>query len=159
MSLNPQLQPPEPHLQAVESQPEDNLAAQDILHAIQSQGSWFFWIAGLSVVNSIGSLLHLDMAFVVGLGFSLILGSLAAELGEAWSAIAITLNLAIIGFFAAMGYFAIQGGRWAFMLGILIYALDAIALVLLQDWFMVAFHGYVLFQLGAGLAVCFKQNQ
>jgi hypothetical protein len=159
MSLNPQLQPPEPHLQAVEPQPEESLAVQEIQRAIQSQGSWFFWIAGLSVVNSIGSLLHLDMAFVVGLGFSLMLDALASELGEAWSAIAITLNLAIIGFFAAMGFFAVRGWRWAFMLGILIYALDAVALVLLQDWFMVAFHGYVLFQLGTGLVACFKHEQ
>jgi len=108
--------------------------------------NWFFWVAGLSVINSILSATHATIVFVIGLGVAQFGGLIAA------SAIAV---------FALFGYFARKGMRWAFAIGMLLYALDGSLFVIARDWFAVAFHVLALYFMYQGLAAASmgKQNE
>ncbi len=104
---------------------------------------WFWWIAGLSLVNTI--LIHSgsNTSFVIGLGFTL----LADSLLQAIKPVAFAIDLVALGFFFAMGRFALRGHLWAFVTGIVFYLLDALIYLYFQDWMPVAFHGLALFYL------------
>ncbi|MFQ5608913.1 MAG: hypothetical protein ACE5F8_01425 [Woeseiaceae bacterium] len=42
---------------------------------------------------------------------------------------------------------------WAYILGMIVYALDGLIFVLVQDWVSVGFHAFVLFMLWGGYGV------
>ena len=54
------------------------------------------------------------------------------------------------GAFAVFGYFARQGVRWVFVLGMVLYALDLGLTLLGQDWPGALFHCWALFWLWRG---------
>jgi hypothetical protein len=113
---------------------------------IISGARWFWWIAGLSVVNTI--MLHSgsDVSFVVGLGFTL----LADVIFREYQIVAFAIDAVALGFFFGIGWFAGKGRFWAFVVGMVAYTLDAGIYLLFQDWMSLAFHGLALFGLFRG---------
>lgn len=107
---------------------------------IISGARWFWWIAGLSLVNSV--LMHggSDTSFVIGLGFTLIADSLFQEL----KIVAFVIDALAIGGIFGLGWFAGKGHTWAFIVGIVLYSLDALIYVPLQAWMSVGFHIFAL---------------
>ena len=123
---------------------------------IISGARWFWWIAGLSLVNS--AIMHGggQTSFVIGLGFTLV----ADAVFQALKPIAFLIDAVAIGFFFGIGWFAGKGRVWAFITGIVFYVLDAGIYLYFQDWMPLAFHAFALFyiirattQLRADLAV------
>lgn len=116
---------------------------------IISGARWFWWIAGLSIVNSL--ILHSggDRSFVIGLGFTLMADVIFREM----KVIAFIIDAIALGFFIGIGWFAGKGRFWAFVVGMVAYTLDAGIYVLLQDWMSLAFHGLGLFYLFRGAQV------
>ena len=56
------------------------LAVREAVDAQMKKGAnWFFWIAGLSVVNSVILLMEGDRHFVVGLGVTQLVNAIALE--------------------------------------------------------------------------------
>jgi hypothetical protein len=108
---------------------------------------WFWWIAGLSLVNTV--LLHSgsDTSFVIGLGFTL----LADAIFQSLKPVAFAIDALAIGAIFALGWFAGKGHAWAFITGIVLYALDALIYVTMQSWMSVGFHVFALFFIGRGL--------
>ena len=119
--------------------------------AIKRCGNWFFWIAGLSALNTLLAFLHVDIAFIVGLGITQIFDALASRHGGAW--LALILDAMVLGIFALFGVVAGKGNSWAFIVGMVLYTLDAGLCVMVQLWLNVAFHLYVLFHLFQGVRV------
>ncbi|MBN2492164.1 MAG: hypothetical protein JXQ29_15055 [Planctomycetes bacterium] len=124
---------------------------------LRNGASWFYWIAGLSVVNTAIGLFDGQWGFVVGLGITQLIEALAQavivrmpSLGFAANASAIVLNLMIAGFFVLLGWLAAERARWAFPLGMALYALDGGLFVLVGDWWSVGFHVFVLLCLHTG---------
>lgn len=115
---------------------------------MQKSANWFWWIAGLSVVNSISSHAEGGMHFVVGLGFT----ELADGLFHRLQPIAYMIDLVAVAFFVGMGFFARKGHLWAFVVGGVFYAIDAAIYLYFQDWLPVAFHAYALFWIYRGFA-------
>ena len=72
---------------------------------IISGARWFWWIAGLSLVNSV--ILHSGggTSFVIGLGFTQIVDALFQSLKP----VAFGIALFALGFFFAMGWYATKG--------------------------------------------------
>ena len=107
---------------------------------------WFWWIAGLSIVNTV--LIHSgsDTSFIVGLGFTLVADALFREV----MAIALAFDILAVGVFIALGFFAQKGHLWAFITGGILYLFDGLIYVYFQDWLPVAFHAYVLYSLFRG---------
>jgi hypothetical protein len=113
---------------------------------VMSGANWFWWIAGLSVVNSIMMHSGSDRSFVIGLGFTLVADVVFKEVKIIAFAIDAVALLAICG----LGFFSRKGHFWAFVTGIVLYSLDALIYVAFQDWMSVGFHGLALFYLIRG---------
>lgn len=113
---------------------------------ITGGASWFWWIAGLSIVNSVMMHSGSDRSFVIGLGFTLVADVVFRDMKIIAFAIDALALLAICG----LGFFSRRGHFWAFVTGIVLYSLDALIYVAFQDWMSVGFHGLALFYLIRG---------
>ncbi len=109
---------------------------------MRSGAKWFYWVAGLSLANTLllfsGGRLH----FLLGLGATQFVDDLGRKSGA--GSHALLLDVLISGVFALIGVFASRCSQFTFGLGMLLYAADGALLVLLHDWFSLAFHALVL---------------
>jgi len=119
---------------------------------------WFYWIAGLSMINSIVVLTGGNLHFVVGLGITSVVDALAKRVGSAGGVLDIIINGCMAGVFALFGVFALKMQKWAFVVGMAFYAMDGLLLLGARDILGVAFHAYVLFALYRGFTAA-KQLQ
>lgn len=113
----------------------------------QAGAKWFWWIAGLSLVNTVMINSGTDMSFVVGLGITLIADVFFANAKP----IAFAIDAVALGFFFLMGYFGMRGHAWAFILGLIVYVLDALICVWAQDWMSAGFHALAIFFIVKGV--------
>jgi hypothetical protein len=113
---------------------------------IMGGASWFWWIAALSLVNSIMIHSGSDTNFVIGLGFTLLADAMFKE----YLIVALVIDVLALGIFVGFGFLSRKGHLWAFITGIVLYSLDAIIYLLFQDWMSVAFHGLALFYMIRG---------
>lgn len=116
----------------------------------QTGGDWFFWIAGFSIVNSIISLTGTNWHFVIGLGTTELFDGVAGQGGTTAKIVALLLDVIAAGFYVLYGAFARKGAKWAFITGILFYALDGLLLLVFRDWLSAAFHAYALYRIFGG---------
>jgi len=133
------------------------VAASDpqVLAQLSRGASWFYWIAALSLVNSIVAITGNDWRFIFGLGITQVLDELGNHFGGAAKFVALGLNLVVAGIFVLFGVFAHKRHLWAFITGMVLFALDALLMLLLvTDWLGLALHGFVLFCLFRGLQAC-----
>ena len=119
---------------------------------------WFFWIAGLSVINTL--IFHFGGAinFVVGLGMTAIVDGFSASLaGQLFepdatliriAGLAVSIGLSLL--FVTAGLLGFKGYRWAVIAGMLLYALDSLIFLLARSWFGFAFHVFALWGLWSG---------
>jgi hypothetical protein len=66
------------------------------------------------------------------------------------------VGLAVIAIFGFLGQRAVAGYRWAFVAGMIFYALDGLIFLMVQDWVGVGFHAFVLAMVGRGWAAALK---
>jgi hypothetical protein len=127
----------------------------------KNAANWFWWISGLSLVNSIAVILELDYAMLLGLGVTqiadaILTGALKELTGSA-AVVAKMIHAAIVlgaaGFFYLLGVKARAFRLWAYPLGMALYACDALIFLLAQDWVGVGFHAFVLFMLWGGYGI------
>lgn len=128
-------------------------AAREQLQATVIAGAkWFYWIAGLSLVNSLMSFFGSDRRFVIGLGITEVVDFMAKGSGAAGGIVHVAVDLFVVGMFVFFGYKACQRIKAAFLTGMIVYVLDAGLLLLGQDFFSVAFHGLALFYIFRGFS-------
>jgi hypothetical protein len=113
---------------------------------VQSAARWFWWIAGLSLVNTILFHAGSDTNFVIGLGMT----TLASIAFESILPLSIGLASLTIGFYFLVGLFAQRRKLWAFYLGLAVYILDALIYVKFEDWMSVGFHALAIFFITKG---------
>ena len=109
----------------------------------KSGARWFFWVAGLSLVNSVAALAGQTWRFIIGLGITQLADGLAARTGHAVAMVAI-VDAVFVGVCALLGWLALQGKRWAFVVGAIFYAVDGLIFVAARDVIGVAFHAFVV---------------
>src|SRR4030042_360415 len=121
----------------------------------KSGANWFFWIAGLSLVNSLILLAGGQWNFVVGLGITQLIDSigvsLSADVGVMGKAVAFACDVLVAGVFVGFGIFSRKGYRWAFITGMVLYALDGLLFILVKDFLSIGFHAFALYCIGLGL--------
>lgn len=140
------------------AEPQQNLVALE--QRLRSGAHWFYWIAGLSVLNSGIQLFGSDRSFIVGLGITQVFDAVATGATQETEgtvravvkAMALGLDLLVAGFFVLLGWQAGKRRAWAFVLGMVMYALDALIFVLIGDWVSVGFHAFALFGVWTGYA-------
>jgi len=138
---------------------EDNLQLQS---QAKSGANWFYWIAGASIVNTIIFLFGGNLNFIVGLGIVQVINGVAILIEGQTDATtapkvgALLVNLAISAVFVTIGYFAGKVMIWAFIVGIVFYALDGIIFFLFDDLLSIGFHVFALFFLVRGFLAANK---
>lgn len=111
--------------------------------------SWFYWIAALSVINTLSG--HFaNTVFVVGLGATQFIESFLSAGGAEGIALPLIATAMISAVFAALGYFGLKGNTTAIFAGMGLYAADAVLVATYSDWLALAFHGYALFSIWQG---------
>lgn len=142
------------------SEPEQEKISADnyeLLRRTKSGANWFYWIAGLSLINSIIFLFGGNLSFIAGLGITQLLDAVVDQLtlSESFSAIKIitfAVDLIIAGVFVLCGLWANKLEIWAFVVGMILYILDTILLLMLGAYLPVAFHGFALFMIFRGFS-------
>ena len=125
---------------------------------MKSGASWFYWIAGLSLINSIAAFSGGDWRFILGLGITQIIDALGNEFGGAGRIMVLVLDLIVAGIFILFGVFAHKRHAWAFVTGMVLFALDGVVFMVVQDWLGVGFHVFVLYCFFRGLKACRELN-
>lgn len=120
----------------------------------KSAASWFYWIAGLSLVNSFAAFSGSDWRFILGLGITQIIDGMGQGSDGAGKFIALAMDLVAAGTLIAFGMLGNRGHTWAFIVGMALFAMDGVIFLLAQDWIGVAFHGFVLWGLFRGFSAC-----
>ena len=114
----------------------------------------FYWVAALSLVTSIVSLAGGTWAFLVSLGVTQLVDAVAnvgaERLGVGVKIVALVFDVAAAGLFALFGYFAGKRHTWAFVVGMALYALDALVCALIGFWLGLAFHAFALYSMYGG---------
>jgi hypothetical protein len=140
--------------------PPEERSATDLARqrkTFSSGANWFYWIAGLSVVNSLASFYQGGVSFVVGLGITQVIDAIAFAVAQEVSAGAdairigaLLVSMVFAGLFAGFGWLANRGLGWAFLVGMVLYALDGLLFLLVADWISIAFHVFALVCMGKG---------
>lgn len=129
----------------------------------RSGANWFYWVAGLSLVNTLTFILGWEGAFVVGLGATqvvdVVVQAVADELGPMANLFGLMINLSIVAAVAVFGLLAHRRRTWAFAVGMTLYALDGGIFLLVGDWLSLGFHVFVLYCLAGGWSAATKCNR
>ncbi len=120
----------------------------------KSGASWFYWVAALSLVNSVAAFAGSTWRFIIGLGITQVIDEFGNNLGTAGKGVALILDLLAAGVLVLFGVFGNKGHSWAFIVGMILFALDGVIFLLVQDWLGVGFHAFVLFCLFRGFMAC-----
>jgi hypothetical protein len=132
--------------------------AMEALKATGDNGaSWFFWIAALSLVNTVISHAGGNSHFIVGLAMTAIVDAIAAAIGkENPEAATVAMSIAI-GFSVCVTVMCIVFSwlsrkrlLWIFGIGMFLYSIDGLLYLLVGDYFSGAFHGFALYSMFTG---------
>lgn len=141
------------------AQPTDQqMIVAGLIRRMRGGAANFYWIAALSAINTFLAIVQSDTRFVVGLAVTQFVDAIAYLIGQdapeartILLVISFVIDLVILGIFVLFGYFASQGRKWAFITGMVLYAVDAVLMLVFQDWLSVGFHLFFLWGLFGGL--------
>lgn len=131
---------------------------------MKSGAHWFYWIAALSLITSVIALTGNSWAFLVSLGITQIADGIAIGVAERMDTgvvkiVALVFDVIAAGLFALIGYFASKRLAWLFVVGMVIYALDALIFLFAQQWLGIAFHAFALYSIFGGYKACARLNE
>ena len=127
---------------------EQKLRAEQV---VKNGAGWFLAIAGLSIVNSVMTISGGNFHFIFGLGVTEIVDAIGKRSGMVGSALGLIVNAFVAAVFVLFWHFGRTGRKWAFLAGMVLYAIDGLILVPFADWLGVAFHAYALFRIYNGM--------
>ncbi len=136
----------------------DNLQRMALKSKISTAAGWFYWIAGLTVVNAVIHQFGGSWRFVLGTGTTDVIDAVLLQTGTGHAVagsirlIALGLDLLIAAIIAFWGFICGKGLRWAFVVGMVLYLLDGVLEGFLQEWLSAAFHVYAIYCIFQGLS-------
>ena len=126
--------------------------AAELMAARNSGANWFFWIVGLSIINTLISLTGTDWGFSLGVAATQVADYLAYDGKSALGRVfALGFDVLVFGFYALCGVQAMRGATWAFVLGLIFFALDTLLMLFMQQWIGLLLHGWAIFSIFTGL--------
>jgi hypothetical protein len=138
---------------------------QQLQVKLRTGANWFYWIAGLSVVNWLILLAEGDRQFVVGLGITQVVNGIAVAVGKQNPDVAFVCNVVAGVFtciaaavFAAFGLGSRRRLTWVFICGMMLYTLDGLLLLIGPDLFSFGFHIFALVGIFGGFKACRELN-
>ncbi len=140
----------------------DKIEQEKALHYsnFKSGASWYFWLAAITVVNLIIRLTNPEstVRFAIGLSISKYLenNQLSIFANIQPRTISLIMSLIFVFVMVILGFLARKRNKVAYIIGIVLYALDIIPAVMIGDLYAVIFHVIVLGFLVWGLVHLFK---
>ena len=134
----------------------DELEMAGLAAKVNAGANWFFWIAGMSLVNSLVAAFEGQWSFIIGLGITQVFDAFALVIGENSGSpglaktIAFCLDVAVAFVFVLFGLFARKRMTSAFIIGMVIYAADGLIFLLAGDWLSIGFHVFALYFIFSG---------
>jgi hypothetical protein len=166
-------QPADEHADVETIEDVSSHAHQQVVEAHRAQleakmrngANWFYWIAGLSLVNSAILLSEGDHHFLIGLGITQFVNALALTWAKQSPETAVVAKV-IAGIFtlftaavvSAFGFGTNRRHSWLFITGMILYTFDGLIYILFEDWLSIAFHLFVLTRLFTGFRACRDLN-
>lgn len=135
----------------VSDQPQSGVAKPSFLTRISTGPACFYWIAALTMLNSVVVISGGSLHFVIGLGVTAPIDMKAKDLGTAGAVLDLLINGTIAGIFWVLGNLAGKRIRWAFVAGMVLYGLDGLLLLAAHDILSVALHAYTIFAISRGM--------
>jgi hypothetical protein len=117
---------------------------------VRAGAHWFYWISGLSLINSLIVISGGSLHFVVGLGVSSVVDAMAKRVGSMATILDVVINGFVAGVLVLFGMLASKAQKWAFVLGMALYAADGLLLLALKDYLAAGFHAYALWAIYRG---------
>lgn len=113
----------------------------DLRDDSRSDANYFFWAAGLAAVGS--GLLPVRLNIIVSIGAFDLLSLYGKSLGPV--AVDTTVAIWLIAV-VALGFAARSGRRWAFLVGLVLYGADMIALIAMFSLWEFGVHAFFVFR-------------
>jgi hypothetical protein len=120
---------------------------------LNSGAGWFYWIAGLSLLNSIIMLSGSDWYFVIGLGITQVIDAVIG------SGTALIFDMIVVSLLVVFGTLAKNRNNWIFIVGMILYGLDGILVLVFSDYLSFGFHIFALFGIYGGLKASIKLGE
>lgn len=125
--------------------------------------SWFYWIAVLSLVNTIIFFYGGNWSFFAGLGITQLIDAIVDQITRttdfsAIKIIAFVIDLMIAAVFLLCGLWANKFKTWAFIVGMVLYLLDGILLLAIGAYFPAGFHVFALIMIFRGFSAARQIN-
>jgi GTPase SAR1 family protein len=148
---------------ALEHQNEDLKRSTEEVVKLEAQrngiAGWFYLIAVLSIVNLLVFLMGGNWGMFIGLGITQLTDAFCLVVSEQLNPnavvilriIAAALTFGMAALFALLGFLTSRGKLWAIVVGMIIYAIDALIFLWEQNWVCLGFHVFVLWVLSGGL--------
>jgi len=118
---------------------------------LHNGSQWFLWIFGLSVINTLILFFGGNVSFIFGLGITQFFEGVYIGLFDELNLIGVIISIAISGIFLVIWHFSRNLSKPAFIIGMIIYTIDALILLVFQDWWSFGVHIYALFMIFKGL--------
>jgi len=118
-----------------------------VLHA----ADWFFWLAILSVINSLIVYYYKVPNTPGALGITQWVDGTTSGINASMTTVSLVTNILIAGALAMFGLLARRGSDVAFVVGIFLYVIDAFLMIGMKDFFGFGVHLIALFFLVKGL--------
>ena len=130
-------------------------AVRELFDRGKNGAAWFYWIAGLSVVNTVIVLAEGGRRFALGLIVTMISDAVAASAikpgGEmSLLAIALGFNAFVLGLFIVCGRLSQKRILPIYALGMVLYLLDGLLSLMLGGFIGIAIHAYALWCMWSG---------
>ena len=141
-------------------------AMQKIMQKIPSErayrnaGSNFYWIAALSIINSLVAKFGGSFLFVIGLSTTQLVDAIGffvsrdiPQIKSFVFVINLLLDISICGAIALFGYLTTRGVLWPLITGMILYTLDALVALVFKDWIGFGFHAFFLWLIWTNYSV------
>jgi hypothetical protein len=152
------------HFQPAPTAEYDGLVQEDINARLRSVASWFYWIAGLSLLNAIIVGTGANWAFYFGLAITQVIDVVGLKFKEVqdisggggisggqiacWFA-----DLLVLGFFVFLAIMFTRRMAWALWIAVILYGLDTLFFLVGMHWVALGFHVFVIYKLSRGFSI------
>ncbi len=131
---------------------------------LKSGANWFFWVAGLSLINTILILAGVNWGIGIGLAISQIVDIIAYGVAHEYSTnvslyFAFIIDMVAAGIFVYIGYLARQKKEYAFIAGMALYAVDGSFYFTSFSIIGLGVHAIALFFMYRGYQALTKMNK
>ena len=135
-----------------------------LFHRGKSGAAWFYWIAVLSLINTVVALSDGGIMFALGLDITMITDTIAASIalkpgGNMTILVAaIVFDAVVLGLLVLCGRLSQQRVLPVYALGMGLYLLDGLLSLFLGSIVSIVIHGYALWSMASGFAAYRKLN-